>query len=105
MCMQQLDDAYTRQDEARLRQCLEVGGALGLLGLEMDNAAHLLWALEARPAAVLELRTASQAGDHIALAAALDAAMVVGAPAEDLKSASDALRDLERAARVPDVPG
>ncbi|CAK0800163.1 unnamed protein product, partial [Prorocentrum cordatum] len=64
-------------DQQTLRQALESQSALRLAGEEwLDRAGHALWALEARPGAVAELRRAARARDRRALEAALEAAAV-----------------------------
>lgn len=94
--LDQLKQAMASNNPDAIKQRLESTSALRLAGEEdLDQAAHNLWQLEARPAARQELEQAMAKGSRLALEAALEAAAAVGLPAAELEAGQRALRQLE----------
>jgi len=90
-----LRQAVDSGDPNAIRSRLESSSALRLVGQELDHAAHNLWALEARPAALQELRRAAQGHSVESLQAAIEAAAVAGVQDQELDAAKAALQALE----------
>lgn len=93
--LEELRQAVQAEDAQALRQCLDSQSVLRLQGEELDQASHMLWALEARPAAQAELRSAAAATDPVALEAAMEAAAAAGVADNDLQAAACAMRALQ----------
>lgn len=89
--------AVQAKDAVALRQCLDSASALDLLGEELNQAAHVLWTLEAQAGSVAELRRATARGDSQGIEVALNAAEAAGAPTEELVAGARALRELAMA--------
>lgn len=94
---QQLWKALQSEDTAALRSAVDKASSCGLTGEDLDHAAHKLWALESRPAALRELRRCTSGKNVQALQAAIEAAAVVGASEEVLEQAQRVLHSLEAA--------
>lgn len=93
--LDQLRQAVQSQDPSQIRNRLESQSVLKLVGDELDQAGHALWALEARPAALEELKNAAAGSSVVALEAAIEAAMVVGVSGAELEAASLSLQSLQ----------
>lgn len=90
--LEQLSAAVNAQDAQAIKGRLESVSALHLVGApQLDEAAHNLWALEARPAARADLQQAMAKGNRDFLEAALEAATAVGLPPAELDAAREVL--------------